>query len=51
MTHLRVKAEFTGPLRRLLWQAVPETQQALTDYVNAVKKRAEILGRHTRPPG
>lgn len=51
MTHLRVKVEFTGPLRGLLWTAGTETQQALTDYVNAVKKRAEILGRHTHPAG
>ena len=44
MTHLRVNVEFSGPLRGLYWTAVPDTQRALIDYVNAVKKRAEILG-------
>ena len=44
MTHLRVKGELAGPLRGLLWKAMPDTQQALIDYVNAVKERAEILG-------
>jgi hypothetical protein len=44
MTHLRVRGEFTGPLLGLFWKAVSDTQQAFTDYVNAVKERAEILG-------
>ncbi|SDK85495.1 Ribosome association toxin PasT (RatA) of the RatAB toxin-antitoxin module [Arthrobacter sp. ov407] len=44
MTRLRVNVEFTGLLRGVLWNAVADTQQALIDYVNAVKKRAEILG-------
>ncbi|SDL90586.1 hypothetical protein SAMN04487913_11744 [Arthrobacter sp. ok362] len=44
MTHLRVKEEVRGPLRGLLWKATPDTRQDLIDYVNAVKKRAEILG-------
>lgn len=43
MTHLRVKDEFTGPLRGLL-PKVPDTKPALIDYVSAVKKRAEIIG-------
>lgn len=34
----------TGPLRGLLTEAVPDTEQALIDYVSDVKKRAEILG-------
>jgi len=47
MTHLRVTEEFTGPLcGLLLWEFVSDTQQAFIDYVNAVRKRAEILGRH-----
>ncbi len=44
MTHLRVKEEFTGPLRGLLWKAMPDARQPLIDYVNAVRKRSEILG-------
>lgn len=43
MTHLRVTEEFTGPLRGLLRKGTPDLQQDLVDYVNAVKKRAEIL--------
>lgn len=48
MTHLRVKDEFTGPLRRLLREAVSDNQ-ALIDYVHAVRNRAEIIDRHVRP--
>jgi hypothetical protein len=44
MTHLRVKQEFTGPLRGLLGKAIPDARQPLIDYVNAVRKRSEILG-------
>ena len=52
MTHLRVKEEFTGPLcGLLLWEFVSDTQQAFIDYVNAVRKRAEILGRHLQTTG
>jgi hypothetical protein len=43
MTQLRVKDEFTGPLRGLL-PKVPDMKQALIDYVSAVKGRAEIIG-------
>lgn len=51
-THLSVKEEFTGPLcGLLLWEFVSDTQQAFIDYVNAVRKRAEILSRHLRPTG
>ncbi|QDG87077.1 hypothetical protein [Pseudarthrobacter sp. NIBRBAC000502770] len=49
MTHLRVKEEFTGPLRGLPWKASPDMQQAFTDYVDAVKERAEILDGHRNP--
>ena len=52
MTHLHVKEEFTGPLcRLLLCEFVSDTQQAFIDYVDAVRKRAEILGRHPRITG
>ena len=44
MTHLRVKEEFTGPLRGLLGKDMPDSRQPLIDYVNAVRKRSEILG-------
>ncbi|WP_427136495.1 SRPBCC domain-containing protein [Pseudarthrobacter sp. S9] len=44
ITRLRVKEDFTGPLQGLLWKVTPDMQQAFTDYVNAVKERAEILG-------
>ena len=44
MTHLRVKQELTGPLRGLLGKAIPDARQPLIDYVNAVRKRSEILG-------
>jgi hypothetical protein len=52
MTHLRVKEEFTGPLcGLLLCEFVSDTQQAFTEYVEAVRKRAEILGRHPKITG
>ncbi len=52
MTRLRVKEEFTGPLcGLLLWEFVSDTQQAFIDYVDAVRKRAEILGRHLQTTG
>jgi hypothetical protein len=52
MTHLRVKEEFTGPLcGLLLWEFVSDTQQAVIDYVDAVRKRAEIPGRHLQTAG
>lgn len=52
MTHLRVKEDFTGPLcGLLLWEFVSDTQQAFIDYVSAVRKRAEILGRHPQITG
>ncbi|HEX9089386.1 MAG TPA: SRPBCC domain-containing protein [Arthrobacter sp.] len=44
MTHLRVREEFTGPLLVPLWNTVPDLERAFTDYVSAVKKRAELLG-------
>jgi hypothetical protein len=47
MTRLRVNEEFTGPLCGiLLWEFVSDTEQTFSDYVDAVRKRAEILGRH-----
>ncbi|MFE4228804.1 SRPBCC family protein [Arthrobacter sp. NPDC056886] len=52
MTHLRVKEEFTGPLcGLLLCEFVSDTQQAFNDYVDAVRKRAEILSRHPKIMG
>lgn len=44
MTHLRVKEEFSGPLLGLKGKTMADTEQSLTDYVNAVKERAELLG-------
>ncbi|MDF9752266.1 hypothetical protein M2428_003743 [Arthrobacter sp. ES3-54] len=44
MTHLRGKEEFTGPLRGLFAKAMADARQPLIDYVNAVRKRSEILG-------
>jgi hypothetical protein len=32
------------PLLGLLWKALPDMGQAFTDYGNAVKERAELLG-------
>ena len=52
MTHLRVNEEFTGPLCRLLLsEFVSDTEQAFIDYVSAVRRRAEILGRHPQTTG
>lgn len=52
MTHLRVREEFTGPLcGLLLWEFASDTQQAFIEYVNAVRKRAEILGRNPQTTG
>ena len=52
MTRLRVREEFTGPLcGLLLWEFVSDKQQAFIDYVDAVRKRAEILGRHPQTTG
>jgi hypothetical protein len=52
MTHLRVKEEFTGLLcGLLLCEFVSDTQQAFIDYVNAVRKRAEIFRRHPQTTG
>ena len=39
---------FGGWLRRLLREAVSDNQ-ALIDYVHAVRNRAEIIDRHVRP--
>ena len=44
LTHLHVKEEFTGPLRGLLGKTTPDPRQPLIDYINAVRKRSEILG-------
>ena len=45
-TLLHVRQDFSGPLLGLLWTTVPDTEWAIAGYVNAVKKRAELLGRH-----
>ena len=42
-THLRVSEEFTGPLLPLVRRNLPDLGQAFTDYVSAVKYRAEIM--------
>ena len=46
MTHLRVREELTGPLLGPMWRTVPDLEPGFADYVSAVKKRAELLGRH-----
>jgi hypothetical protein len=45
-TLLRVREEFTGPLLGPMWSSVPDMERSFADYVSAVKKRAELLGRH-----
>lgn len=45
LTHLTVKEEVSGPLVRLLGSARSDTAQTLNDYVNAVRRRAELLDR------
>ena len=45
LTRFRVTDEFRGPLVRLADGTVPDAGQGLNDYVDAVKKRAELLDR------
>lgn len=44
MTRLRVKEEITGPLAGLMGNTVQDREDAFTDYVRAVKERAELIG-------
>lgn len=46
MTHMHVREDFTGPLLGLLRKTIPDWERAFAGYVPAVKKRAELLGRH-----
>ncbi len=43
MTHLRVEEELSGPLLGLIGRTRPDLERSVTGYLNAVKKRAEIL--------
>lgn len=45
-TLLHVRQDFSGPLLGLLWKTLPDIQSAFAAYVDAVKKRAELLSRH-----
>ncbi|BCW66812.1 hypothetical protein NicSoilB4_15750 [Arthrobacter sp. NicSoilB4] len=45
-TLLHVRQDLAGPLLGLLWKTLPDIEQAFAEYVNAVKKRAELLSRH-----
>ena len=44
MTRLRVWDETKGPLRGLIRSPFSATNQDLDDFINAVRKRAELLG-------
>ena len=44
MTRLRVWDENRGPLRGLIRSPFSATNQDLDDFINAVRKRAELLG-------
>jgi hypothetical protein len=44
MTHLLIREELSGPLAGLLRKRTPDMTGPLTDYVWAVKRRAEIIG-------
>jgi Polyketide cyclase / dehydrase and lipid transport len=46
ITHLAVRDTASGPLRRLARKSMPGTDPVLTDYVAAVKFRAELLSFH-----
>ena len=45
LTRFRVRDEFRGPLIWFTDGTVPDAGQGLNDYVDAVKKRAELLDR------
>lgn len=45
-TLLHVRQDFAGPLLGPLWKTLPDIEPAFAEYVNAVKKRAELLSRH-----
>ena len=44
-TRLKATVSFDGPLHRVLARMLPETDQALREYVRAVRRRAELLDR------
>lgn len=44
-TQLKATVSFGGPLHRVPARMLPDTGQALRDYVPAVKRRAELLDR------
>lgn len=46
ITHLTVRSTAVGPFRRLVSMGGPEANQVLTDLVQAVKFRAELLSFH-----
>jgi Polyketide cyclase / dehydrase and lipid transport len=46
ITHLTVRDNATGPLRRLLRKNGTETDRALSAFVEAVRFRSELLGYH-----
>jgi hypothetical protein len=45
-TLLHVRQDLAGPLLGLLWRTLPDIEPAFAEYVDAVKKRAELLSRH-----
>ncbi|GGH91293.1 SRPBCC family protein [Arthrobacter liuii] len=46
VTYLAVKEKVTGPLRRLVHKSGPDASEALADFVEAVRFRAELLSFH-----
>ena len=54
-TLLHVRQDFAGPLLGLVWKTLPDIGPAFAEYLNAVKKRSELLSRHEArihaPPG
>lgn len=46
MTHLRVTDTASGPLKGLVGKMLPDTDLALTGFLDAVKFRAELLSFH-----
>jgi hypothetical protein len=47
MTRLKVTVSLGVPLSRVAARVLPETDQALRDYVPAVRQRAKLLDRKT----
>lgn len=44
MTHLRVQEEASGPLAGLMRKTGQNMEESFTEYVTAVKERAELIG-------